>query len=229
MNHEFPSAALLKLSGIAVGMPLFAAPAEMLDNMPRALRTKLEARAQVSRSRMLDAMYRALETQQQSAPKAEPQYLPNAVVGCAVRYNYLITDYDRSIEHADGLPIVFRPGCFGNLETEDVLLVNAHDWELAGHILARTGNGTLGLESRSDGIYFATSQLEDTGYVRWTVSALRDRTLKSASVGFEMSRSHIGQFEGIQVRFCTEAELGHVALVGNAGCKGAWIKLLESI
>ena len=230
MNHEFPSAALLKLNGKCVGMPFFAVPAEMLQDLPLALRTKLKARAQESRSKMLDAAQRALDPQPRASAPAtvEPKYLPNAIGGCAVCYNEPIFNYDSRLNN-DNLPIVFRPGCFGDLDSSDILLTNGHEWELAGHILARTGDGTLGLESRADGVYFTTSRLEDTPYTRWAVSAIRDGRLKGASVGCEPIQSRIGYFDGLQARICTKVELGHVALVDSPACKGAWIKMLESI
>lgn len=70
------------------------------------------------------------------------------VDGYAARYEPYVLYYDE-----DGNPIYerFAPGCFDNCDMSDIIMQYDH----AGKVMARTGNGSLIVEADGTGLFFA--------------------------------------------------------------------------
>lgn len=75
------------------------------------------------------------------------------VEGYAARYEPYVLYYEIDFETGEEIPIYerFEPGCFAGADMSDVIMQYDH----AGKVLARTGNGSLIVEADDTGLFFA--------------------------------------------------------------------------
>jgi HK97 family phage prohead protease len=99
------------------------------------------------------AQTRALAVFSSDKPETQRLTSEHYVEGYAARYEPYVLFYEHDLETGKEIPIYerFEPGCFADADMSDIIMQYDH----AGKVLARTGNGSLIVEADETGLFFA--------------------------------------------------------------------------